>query len=31
MLEESGFVIESGFRRRIDWLWGLMCFVGRRN
>lgn len=30
MLETSGFVVESGFRRRIDWLWGLMCLTGRR-
>jgi ubiquinone/menaquinone biosynthesis C-methylase UbiE len=30
MLEGSGFVVETAFRRRIDWLWGLMCFVTRR-
>lgn len=25
MLEQSGFVVESAFRRRVNWLWGLMC------
>ena len=27
MLEQSGVVVEKAFRRRIDWLWGLMCLV----
>ena len=27
LLEANGLSIEAGFRRRIDWLWGLMCFV----
>jgi ubiquinone/menaquinone biosynthesis C-methylase UbiE len=27
LLETGGFVIKAGLRRRIDWLWGLMCFV----
>jgi ubiquinone/menaquinone biosynthesis C-methylase UbiE len=27
LLEASRFVIERAFRRRIDWLWGLMCLT----
>lgn len=30
LFEASGFAIEMGFRRRIDWLWGLMSFDGRK-
>jgi ubiquinone/menaquinone biosynthesis C-methylase UbiE len=26
----AGFSIETGFRQRIDWLWGLMCVVCRK-
>ncbi|HWB12970.1 MAG TPA: methyltransferase domain-containing protein [Pirellulales bacterium] len=27
MVEQSGFVVEAAFHRRIDWLWGLMCVI----
>lgn len=27
MLEQNGFVVEWAFRRRVNWLWGLMCLL----
>lgn len=31
MFERGGFVVEGAFRRRMDWLWGLMCLTARRE
>lgn len=30
LLEGSGIAVQHGFRRRIDWLWGLMSLDGRK-
>ncbi|HJT34130.1 MAG TPA: class I SAM-dependent methyltransferase [Pirellulales bacterium] len=29
LLRSAGFRVGASFRRRVDWLWGLMCCVGR--